>query len=167
MSKFLLYEFSGEARDNLDPIEVLKFVPTIRKPFLSLLNETGKEKDYHNFWVELRWAIVTFFSYEIFYVITNNEIIHTSYCAKKCFKFPFMKSDDYHIGPCHTTTRARGQRVYPSVLTKIASEKYNNNHIYMVVEDTNLSSRHGVETAGFHVIGELQRSRFLKRYRIK
>lgn len=148
-----------------DGYEIQCFRPSLRHPFLSIWNKSGHEENYHNLWVELRWAVVSLMRYRIYYVTDGNVIIHTSYCSPKCFKFPFMKQTDFFIGPCHTEKQHFGQNIYPIVLRYICSElKKNDNNIYGIVNESNLSSRHGILKAGFRVIGPLQKTVVLKRY---
>lgn len=141
------------------------FTPSLKAPFLSLQDRTGHAKEFHNFIVELRWAIASKFRYKIYYVVHNGEIVHTSYCERKCFKFPFMKKGDVHIGPCHTSDQHRGMNIYPAVLSKIC--KVEPRHKFMIVEQTNLSSTNGVLKAGFQRIGPLERTKYLHVYKVQ
>lgn len=141
------------------------FTPSIALPLLSLKNKSGFANDYHNLWVEVRWAAASLLKYQIYYLEKDGEIVHTSYVSSKSFKFPFMKKGDYHIGPCHTVDSERGKGLYPIVLKNICKEKKTeNNHIYMIVEDSNKSSHFGVLKAGFERKCKLKKTRVLKKY---
>ena len=169
MSVHNLYTY--QSRQSGKPLseeyEIRVFAPSWKRLFLSLSNRSGLKEDYHNFWVELRWAVVSFFQYQIYYVEKNGRVVHTSYCTPKSFKFPFMKKGDYHIGPCHTAETERGKGLYPAVLEKIAENKQTEkNRLYMIVEQSNVSSAAGVVKAGFVKASSLTRTKYLKRYHI-
>ena len=147
---------------------VNSFYPTLCTPFLSLVNKTGFADDYHNLWVEFRWAAASLFRYRIYYVLNGGKIIHTSYCSPKCFKFPFMQPNDWHVGPCHTDEAFKGRGIYPAVLKHICSElQHDNNSIYMIVDADNISSTRGVLKAGFKKVGLLNKTKGLKIYTLK
>ena len=161
-----LYEYlSSDSVELPEGYSLKTFTPSITLPLLSLKNKSGFADDYHNLWVEVRWAVASLFKYQIYYLEKNGEIIHTSYVSLKSFKFPFMKKGDYHIGPCHTSDSERGKGLYPMVLKSICKEKSTgDNHIYMIVEDSNKSSHYGVLKAGFERKCRLQKTKYLKKY---
>ena len=170
MGTNILYTYVGNAKKYslANDLEIRCFKPSIRNLMLSLSNKTGYADDYHNTWVELRWAAVTHFGYRIFYVVDGNRIIHTSYCAHKCFKFPFMKERDWHIGPCHTDDDYQGRNIYPAVLQYICVNLQDKGgNFYMIVEDSNVPSTKGVLKAGFANVGALNKSKYLKKYRLR
>lgn len=102
----------------------------------------------------------------IYYICDENgHVIHTSYVLPKFFKFPFMKKGDYEIGPCQTAPAFRGRGLYGAALNRIITEpEFENAHFYMIVDNNNRSSVRGIEKAGFHLVGNVIRTKFLKRY---
>lgn len=90
----------------------------------------------------------------IYYVEDNEQIVHTSYVMKKSYKFPFMKKDDFEVGPCFTISEYRGKGIYPSVINKIKHDMLTEkNRIYMIVRRDNKSSIKGIEKSGFTKMG--------------
>lgn len=108
--------------------------------------------------------IITLGHFYIYYVISDNQIIHTSFVLGKCYKFPFMKKGEYEIGPCITEREYRGKGIYPSVIKKIIADNTEKGKVfYMFCNEKNLSSIKGILKAGFREDGILEKS-FLKRY---
>lgn len=90
----------------------------------------------------------------VYYVKHGHEIIHTSYVMQKSYKFPFMKKNDFEIGPCFTKSEYRGKGIYPSVINRIQSDVLTDkNSIYMIVRSDNISSIKGIEKSGFINVG--------------
>lgn len=108
----------------------------------------------------LRWVLVSKGRGTIFYVLHRGEVIHSSFLIPACLKFPFMKSDDWEIGPCFTAPAWRGLGIYPTVLKRIISR--GGGRYYMIVSPANASSIRGVEKAGFKVCGKVVRTTFLR-----
>ena len=109
------------------------------------------------------WYIITFGRCHIYACKDGDMQIHFTYVMKKCFKFPFLKGKDIHIGPCWTHENYRGKGIYPAVLYRVCSE--NKGSKYMIIDDKNISSQKGVYKVGFTKIGALSKSRILKIYR--
>ena len=125
-------------------------------------------KEYNDFFTELRWRVASKNHLDIYYLCKGTTIVHSSFCTPKSFKFPFMKENDYHIGPCFTDRRYRGKAIYPRVLKYIADEiNDGENKIYMIISEDNISSRNGVKKAGFEEVALLKRTKFLRRYYVK
>lgn len=78
----------------------------------------------------------------------ESDLAHTSYVIPKCFKFPFLRADDFEIGPCFTYPSYRGKRIYPAV------PQYINAYV-------------GTEKSGFERCGTVKVSRFTKKYRLE
>ena len=66
----------------------------------------------------LVWFFITRGRTYVYYCFDGQNKVHQSYVMKKCFKFPFLKKNDIHIGPCYTAEEYRGQGIYPAVLKK-------------------------------------------------
>lgn len=117
--------------------------------------------------VRIVFYFITGGRFKIFYVKRNNCIAHTSYVVPKCSKFPFLRENDYEIGPCFTNPNFRGQGIYPRILSEICHTEGNEKtNFYMIVSDTNQASISGIEKAGFIKCGAVSRSRFFKRYKV-
>lgn len=116
--------------------------------------------------VRFYFQLMTFGKARVFYVRDEKgNLMHTSYLVPKCFKFPFMKKNDYEIGPCYTYNDYRGKGIYPEVIRYITQNVGNSETIfYMVVDSENTPSIRGVLKAGFVHCGSIRKSRIFKRY---
>ncbi len=85
--------------------------------------------------------------------LKDGSIIHKSVTVGCNIKFPFLKRKDYEIGPCHTNPEYRGKGLYPYILQYIVRDLSSHNNFYILIREDNLSSRRGVEKAGFTEIG--------------
>ena len=103
------------------------------------------------------WILFFFnvFDYSVFIIYKDKEIAHYSIVSTKYFKFPFMNSNDFHIGPIMTKEEYRGQGLATFVLQKII-EIYNKNNcrFWYVVQEENKISRHLAEKFNFIPFGE-------------
>ena len=93
------------------------------------------------------WKIISFDKCTIYEVLDRNkQVIHRSLHIGKNFKFKFLhQKNEFEIGPCFTVEHARGQGIYPYVLTVILKDYPNANH-FMLIADSNSSSIHGVKS---------------------
>lgn len=145
-----------------DKLELGVFKPSIFRMCLPNLSPTFKNKI-----TNLYWYFITFGRFRIYYVKAKEKIIHTSYCAPKCYKFPFMSRGDLHIGPCATDSKYRGKGIYPYVLTRIIKDYAKQNiSFYMIIEANNIPSQRGVFKVGFIKTMALRKSGLLKVYKI-
>ena len=122
--------------------------------------------------LELIWKLISFGKCWLFRVRnTDGIVVHQSMLIGWNPKFSFLKKNEYEIGPCYTIEAYRGLGIYPYVLQQITSFMPNNKSFeslgggqslryYMFVAQENISSRRGVEKAGFKVIGYVQRMHF-------
>ena len=173
---YLLYKYSGNTpsvlngkvnifdREN-NKLEIQVFKPSLFNPFLQ-----GYCKSFKDYIIYLYWLIISYFELAIYYVKNGEKIIHTSLVTGKSFKFPFMKKNDWHIGPCVTVEGYRGRGIYPKVLQKITYDFYKRNNssqssLYMIVKDTNIPSIKGVHKAGFVKIADIVKNRWFCSYR--
>ncbi len=120
----------------------------------------GQKITFKDLLFNVYWYLITQGKYRVWCAYDANLVIHTSYVIPKCSKFPFLKDNQYEIGPCHTQKQYRGKGIYPAVLYKIAI-KYPS---FMIIDDVNLPSIKGVIKAGFTVMpGEVKENK-LKRF---
>lgn len=104
---------------------------------------------------------------KLVHVDDEKGYVHTSYLLGKSFKFSFLNHDDYEIGPCFTREDSRGKGIYPDVLRYICSNFGSaDTKFYMLVAQNNKSSIRGIEKAGFRLVGEVMRSRYIRRWEI-
>ena len=85
---------------------------------------------------------------KIYVCYDKNKPVHYSYVTEKCMKFPFLKKDEIHIGPCYTAESHRGRGIYPAVLNEII-KNYKDKTAILIIDDKNNSSIKGAEKAGF------------------
>lgn len=159
-SMYYLYEKKGGG--GLCPLQVYHFVPFSKEyPFGKLSNE---HLSWRSYLLRAWFALISKGNLTIYYTLAKDDTIsHTSYLVRKNYKFPFMGSKDYHIGPCFTHPNYRGQNIYPFVLNFIGQHISSASHIFMLVGPANKSSIRGVEKAGFVRIGEVYKTK-MKRY---
>ena len=168
--KFYLYRYFGAPKNDAPRFKIRSFRSSFLNPFFSFVCKASKTEEYNDFYTELRWLVASRFRLKIYYVKHKNVLVHSSFCTPKSFKFPFMKSNDYHIGPCFTDSRYRGKGIYPKVLNHIVSELKRDpdcGNIYMIIEENNISSREGVKKAGFVEVASLYRKGRLKKYYVE
>ena len=128
-----------------------------------------KEKILCSPWKErlhlVYWYLITGGKARI-YLIRNEEgtTIHSSYVVPRCSKFPFMRGQDVEIGPCVTLSAYRGQGLYPYVLSEIIkNESQEHGKVFMIVDDKNTSSIHGITKVGFVPVSRIKKD-WMKRY---
>jgi len=94
----------------------------------------------------------------IFIVCDKNKLIFRACVQRGKYLAPiignaFIKiaESDYYIEACETHIKYRGQRIYPWVLSEIRKEllKKKDNNLYIATDVENVSSRKGIERAGF------------------
>lgn len=161
----LLYckEKKNENNFNCSFFDIVEFKPSLKGLYLN--------DEPHNFKttvVRICFQLMTFGSAKLVCAVSNNgETMHTSYVVPRCFKFNFLSTEDYIIGPCYTAPDYRGQGIYPNILDYITNKIGTENTVfYMCVDENNFSSIRGIEKSGFKKIGTAKKSRFLKRYYI-
>ena len=141
MSTYLLYEGKtvGKNEDFSDIIIQIKRL----KP----LSNCGKGRLANLYW----WLI----SKEIYICeIKNkqtNELMHYTYVMKKSYKFPFMKENDYMIGPSVTPEQFRRQGLFYRAVVFSENEITANNkdaNFIGLVREENMPSRKGLEKCG-------------------
>lgn len=102
--------------------------------------------------LHLFWYVGSARKYAIYYVRHQGEVVHVSHVLGRSYKFPFMKKQDLHIGPCWTADQFRGHGIYPAVLSRIALD-HPGTRLWMLTDEANAASRRGIEKAGFRAVG--------------
>lgn len=159
---YLLYKKSFE--EHVLPCadcSVKEFIPSWRSLYIY-----GERKSWITTIVRAHFMIIARGRMSIFYVKSqDNRILHTSYLIPRCYKFPFMKKNDFEIGPCNTDMSARRKGFYFQTLYTITTDKrLCGSDFYMLVNDQNIPSIKGIEKAGFVKVGYAKKTRILKRY---
>ena len=102
--------------------------------------------------LQLFWHLASQKSFELYVVRCGGAVAHTSYVLTRNLKFAFMQPDDVVIGPCWTHGDFRGRGIYPAVLGRIARD-YDGTRLWIFCDEDNVSSRKGIERAGFAFAG--------------
>ena len=98
----------------------------------------------------------------------TGEVMHYTYVMKKSYKFPFMKKDDYMIGPCVTDEKFRGRGLLGRGINFSKQEilGMNPNAKFIgLVREANASSRKGIEKVGMLSTGRVFAKNKLKIYK--
>lgn len=161
-----LYKFDFTAKHNemhfdCEGLDLKVLTPSLR----TFLKIKGENLNLKTICVRFLFQLMTLGKTKIYYVRVRGELVHTSYVVPACVKFPFMDKQSLEIGPCYTYPEFRGKGIYPRVLIEICKKHMDASAIYMIVDETNLSSIRGIEKAGFVKCGAVYRSRFTKRYK--
>lgn len=125
-----------------------------------MLSGPWKERLHATYWCLLTWGKARI------YLIRDEKgaTIHSSHVIPKCVKFPFMGTWDMEIGPCVTLPAYRGQGLYPYVLTEIIKNGLQQHgKVFMIVDDKNVASVHGVKKVGFVPVAQIKKD-WMKRY---
>lgn len=112
-------------------------------------------------------AVVCGFKHKVFSVSDEKGLVHYSFVIGKCSKFPFLKKNDYVIGPCWTRDDKRGKGIYAAMINYIGFSYMKDcpeSHIYILVREQNAASIRGVEKANFKKVGTVTKSKYLKKY---
>lgn len=163
MARHLLYKKASGVGENLtlpSGYTVQKFTPTLKK-----LYRAGERKSLKITLTRLNFVLSSRGKTQIIFLLDEGDnICHSSFVIPKIKKFPFMKKGDYQIGPCVTSVEHRGKGLYPFVINYIVADKDFGGEFYMIVADTNTPSIKGIEKAGFKRVGNIKKTKLLKRY---
>ena len=99
--------------------------------------------------------------YELF---DGDILVHESTVHKKLYFLKLIDKIGPAIGDCYTNPAYRGQSIYPTMISKIATKLLIDTHndtVYMIVDYKNDSSKNGIEKAGFKVYAKIETYRFL------
>ena len=99
--------------------------------------------------------------YELF---DGTILVHESTVHKKLFFLKLIDKIGPAIGDCYTNPNYRGQSIYPDMISKIAKNLLldpNNQYVFMIVNQNNESSKHGIIKAGFKQYAKIETFRFL------
>ncbi|MFA5125322.1 MAG: GNAT family protein [Patescibacteria group bacterium] len=95
-------------------------------------------------------------SYKIFIIrdIRDSSIKHYSFVIPKYWKYPFMKKNDFFIGPVWTDIVTRKQGIASCVLSEILARHSGKGDIYWLTSEENSASISLCKKFGFFEIGE-------------
>lgn len=160
MSNYLLYEIAdnGSSVFSQRETEIVTFQKL--RPF------SGKGKGRLS---NLYWRLISRKIYicEIADKETG-EVMHYTYVMKKSYKFPFMKKDDYMVGPSVTDEKFRGRGLLGRGINFAKQEilAINPNARFIgLVREENVSSRKGIEKIGMLSTGRVFKKNKLKIYK--
>lgn len=148
--RYILYKYCEAGGETLSDVKVKRF---------HFHKELTKKLIYN--------AVICEFRHKVYYVEDENGLTHYTMCIGKCKKFPFMKKNDYILGPSWTRTDTRGQRLLAKMLNYVSQDilkKYPDANIYTVVREENVASTKGVLKADFKKIGYIEKTPKLKIY---
>jgi len=114
-----------------------------------------KKKHHASSLIYWFWFVLTRGSYFIFYIKdSSNSIVHYSHVLTRFYKFSFLSSKDYQIGPCWTAKKHRGKGLYPFAINKIMQElQHPQSSFWMFTSKSNIASQKGIEKSSFNKIG--------------
>lgn len=159
-----LYEYSPGV-EYIPNVKIDQYTYGVFKPSVFRLHINSL--NFKQWIMNLYWYILNNGKYSIYYICYRNEIIHTSYCMPKSYKFPFMSKNDIQIGPCNTSDQYRGKGLFPYALSMIIDDYYKNGtKLYMIINQENIPSQKGASKIGFKKVNLLQKNNCLKIYKI-
>lgn len=93
--------------------------------------------------------------FEEYDLIENNIILSKAVLISKVPIYKFLPLKGVHLCYCETIPEVRGRGLYPLLLSFIQNVHKQKN-LYMIVDESNLSSIKGIEKAGFirYAVGE-------------
>ena len=99
---------------------------------------------------------------EVYKLFDDNTLVHKSIVFYKVGLLKAINSKGHVIGGCFTNKKYRGKGIYPKMLNLIA-QKYIHSSIplFIVVDQSNLSSINGIEKSGFTLHKRLKTKRIL------
>ena len=154
--------------DSYQECPVVDFKAESRKISLFRPFIKGEKKNVKTFLARTMLFILSKGEFYIYYVReeATGRPVHTSCVTGPGCKFPFMEKGDIHIGPCYTEPDHRGKGIYRNVLRAIHADSCRKHRrAYMIVDEENLPSIKGIESAGFTLVGAVERSKLWKIYR--
>ncbi|MBE5747095.1 MAG: hypothetical protein E7352_02840 [Clostridiales bacterium] len=160
MENYLLYEIADNGSSAFEQRET----ETVRFGKLRPFSKKGKGRLSNLYW----WLISKkLYICEIADKETG-EVMHYTYVMKKSYKFPFMKKDDYMVGPSVTDEKFRGRGLLGRGINFAKQEilAINANARFIgLVRQKNISSRKGIEKIGMLSTGREFRKNRLKIYK--
>ena len=98
----------------------------------------------------LMWNVACMGRIKAYSLYKGDDLVHCSYVVRGKFKFPFLEKNDIEIGPSWTKEAFRGRGYYPYALSRIIeNELHDGGTAYMIVNNENVSSQHGIAKVGF------------------
>lgn len=130
---------------NNDDFQILKYFPTIRKPFYVNMEPLTLAK-------RMRFAIDLFYGYRVYYLLMKESKAIVSYCTVTNGKNPrywFANGSDVIIGPYYTDPLYRGKgyagKLVEQIVTKI---EINRKKAYAYIWKTKVASIRIMEHVG-------------------
>ena len=165
--EYLCFVNSNSHANNVHPkmdLKIVEFQPNLFRLYSKYESENDKEFRKTLFRVYI--SILTRFRTKIYFAISDtNEVVHFSVVIPRNFKYPFLKKNEFCIGPCNTVENARGLGIYPYVLQKILSDNQGAVYYMLIKKDNNASIR-GVKKAGFMLCDKrILGTKFLNRFK--
>lgn len=148
--RYTLFKYTESGGEKLTDVKVTRF----------LFDKVLTKKLIYN-------ALVCEFKHKVYYIEDKKGLIHYSMSIGKCKKFPFLKKNDYILGPSWTRDDARGQKLLAKMLNYISAEilkEHPDANIYTVVREENVASIKGVLKSDFKKIGYVEKTPRLKIY---
>ncbi len=159
---YLYKKRSSDGTNKETNFKVCRFKPTFFK-----LGISQEKKDIKLILGRMYFWFITGGRYEIFYLLDDVNVAHTSYVVPKCAKFSFLNRGDYEIGPCVTSNMYRRNGCYSYILEYITTLRdYADCDFYMIVNATNEASIKGIEKARFTKVGMVTKTKLLKYYKL-
>lgn len=112
---------------------------------------------------DILWTILSFGRYKEYQLLDNRtkQVVAKAQLMPKIIIFGFMKTGGLHIGPCFTEPQYRGNGFYPFLLKKIMQDYQNKvSDFYIFCDEKNISSKKGIEKAGFKCFGKGVKNRW-------
>lgn len=168
MTEYLLYKnksITDRAFEKKESIEIKMFRPHIWKLFMNCNND---KKDVRTFIFRFYISLLTFGKTEIYFAEDGNgNLMHSAYVIPRNLKYPFLKDNEWCIGPCNTPEAFRGGGIYPYVLLYILANN-SDRDFCMFIREENESSQKGVVKAGFSLVDDrVIGTKYLNRFCLK
>lgn len=117
-------------------------------------------RDLQRFYGSATWAVLALRNADrlsrIWCVYLDGLLVHVTWVVggRACRRYHFIPKNGCMIGPCITSSAARGQRIYPWVLQcVVASHPKPPGGFWIFHEEDNAASRQGILRAGGVVVG--------------
>ncbi len=98
-----------------------------------------------------------------FFIKDLDVLVHESYLFERIYLLKSIRRTGPVIGDCFTNKHYRGQSIYPFVINYIAEKMLVDGckEVFMVVNQSNISSIKGIEKAAFQKIASIKATRWL------
>ena len=116
----------------------------------------------------LFWLIISLAKFEIYLLMDDKTIVHTSYVSPKVYRFQFMGKKDIQIGPCWTNENYRNKGIYSKMLFLLL--RYYSDierTIWIYTNLSNIASQKAILKSGFEFSSVVRMSRWTKIIKIQ